>query len=86
MNMNRRATDLLLDAAQESARQVATQQSVTLRIGKVLTVDTTARTMSVELLGTTVRAVPYMRSYTPAVNDVVWLLHQNSLLIAIGTP
>jgi hypothetical protein len=82
--MSRRLTNQLLDQTVQAARIAAVDQTVVLRYGTVTAVDPTRKTLSCEVGGTVIRGVPHMASYTPAVNDVVWLLHQNSQLVAIG--
>lgn len=80
----RRLTDLLLDESAEAARARALDESVVLRFGKVTAVHTATRTITCTMGGATLRDVPYSRSYTPANGDVVWLLHQGSVAVAIG--
>lgn len=82
--MTRRLTDQMLDATVEAARTRALDETVVLRFGKVTAVNTTTKRLTVDLGGSSVRSVPYMRSYSPAVNDTVWLLHQGSQLVAVG--
>lgn len=65
----------------EAARRA--RPSAELRFGVV--VDVGSGTVDVEVAGVTCRAVPYLASYaSPAVDDVVWLLHQASTLVVIG--
>lgn len=69
--------------AGESARR--RRLAAELRFGVVVDVDSGAGTVDVDLAGATCRAVPHLASYTsPAVDDVVWLLHQASTLVVIG--
>jgi putative N-acetylmannosamine-6-phosphate epimerase len=83
--VTRRLTDQLLDASIEAARLAAVDQAATLRFGVVTAVDGATKTLTCTVSGMTLRKVPYMRSYTtPAVSDVVWLLHQGSTVIALG--
>lgn len=83
--MGRRDTNLLLDAAVQAAAAKAVQASATLRFAQVTAVDTGARTLTVQLGEREIPGVPYMASYAaPDVDDVAWLLHQDSVLIAIG--
>lgn len=82
--MTRRLTDLLLDESVEAARSRALDETVVLRFGKVTAVQTARRTITCTMGGATLHGVPYMRSYTPANGDVVWLLHQGSVAVAVG--
>ena len=86
--MNRqRPTEQMLDRAIDAARVAAIEGSCVLRFGTVTQVDTTNRKLTVQVGGIYIPNVPYMASYaTPAYNDVVWLLHQGSILVAIGKP
>lgn len=83
---SRRLLNQLLNSTIDSAVSDAVDSAVTLRFGKVTAVQSSAKTLTVTVAGTTLRGVPYMKSYTsPAVNDVVWLLHQDSTVVAIGS-
>lgn len=81
---SRRVTDLLLDASIDIARTVSNDQSCTLRFGTVHAV--TGATITVQLGDARIPGITHLKQYTPTVGDVVWLLHQNSTLVAIGTP
>jgi hypothetical protein len=83
--MTRRLTDQLLDSTIEAARQVAVDQAATLRFGVVVSYDAGTRAIVATVGGATLRGIPCMKSYTaPAAGDVVWLLHQGSVVIALG--
>jgi hypothetical protein len=83
--VNRRDPNLLLDAAARAAAATAVQATATLRFGVVTAVDTETGTVTVLLAGVEVPGIPCMGSYDDAaVDDVAWLLHQTSTLIAIG--
>ena len=81
---SRAATDRLLDASVAAAREEAARSSAQVRFGKVTAVDATGRTLTCSLDGSTLYKVPYMASYSPSVNDTVWLLVQGSQFIALG--
>ena len=82
--MIRKATTQLLTANAEAAVERASYSTVTLRFGEVTAVDGATSTLTCTSDGVTLRKVPYLASYSPAVSDTVWLLHQNSLIVAIG--
>ena len=75
---------LTVDALIESAAQKAIESSASMRFADVLAVDTTAKTLTVDLAGESIANIPYMKQYTPTVGDRAWLLYQGSILVAIG--
>lgn len=79
-----RLTHQLLNATAQAAVTDAVGQACVLRIGAVTAIDVPSKTLTCTVAGVTLRKVPYMKSYTPTVADVVWLLHQNSTVVAIG--
>ena len=81
---NRRLLNQLLDTTIQQAASTAVDASAVLRFGTVTAVSTGTKTLTATVNGSTLRSIPYLRSYTPAVNDVVWLLHQNSIVVALG--
>lgn len=83
--MTRRLTDLLLDESVEAARSRALDETTVLRFGRVTAHNAGSRTLTCTMAGATLYDVPHLRSYTPANGDVVWLLHQGSMVVAIGT-
>ncbi len=82
--MKRRLTNQLLDGTMRKATGEAIDAAAVIRFGSVTAVSTGTKTLTATMNGVTLRKVPYMKSYTPTVGDVVWLLHQNSTVIAIG--
>ena len=85
MSVSRRRTNQLLDAAAQAATADAVNRSATVRFGEVTAVDAGAKTLECVVAGVTLRGVPFMKSYaSPAAGDVVWLLHQGSIVIALG--
>lgn len=73
-----------VDALVERAAQKAVESSASIRFADVTAVNTTAKTLTVDLAGVSVANIPYMKQYTPAVNDRAWLMYQGSILVAIG--
>jgi hypothetical protein len=76
------------DAVFRAALDSATNQSATLRFGDVTAVN--GNRLTVDVGGSSVPNIPIMRPFgvpTPTVNvgDRVWLLHQGSLMVCIGT-
>ena len=73
-----------VDALMTRAAQKAIENSASMRFADVTAVDTTAKTLTVDLAGVSVANVPYMKQYSPTVGDRAWLLYQGSILVAIG--
>lgn len=73
-----------VDALMLGAAQKAIGNSAVMRFADVTAVDTTAKTLTVDLAGVSVANVPYMKQYAPTVGDRAWLLNQGSILVAIG--
>lgn len=82
--MNRRLTDALLNATVAAAAEEAVARGATLRFGTVLAADDATGTLTCDLAGTTLYGVPFMGTFAPQVDDTVWLLHQDSIVVAIG--
>lgn len=82
--MNRRTQQLINGAADQAVTEAVTASAL-FRVGEVTAVDTGAKTLTATVDGVTLRGIPYMKSYSaPTAGDVVWLLHQNSILVALG--
>jgi hypothetical protein len=81
---SRRLTNQLLDATTQAARIAAEGRSVQLRFGVVDAVDTPNKVIDVTVADAPLYDIPYMASYSPTVNDVVWLLQSGSTMVAIG--
>jgi len=57
-----------------------------LRQGKVITVNVSPNSIDVQIAGdaNTLPKVKYLASYSPTINDIIWLLANGSDLLAIG--
>ena len=73
----------ITDAVISRALEKANIENATLRFGVVKAITT--KTLTVTLGGADVPLVPFLKSYTPTVGDRVWLLHQGSTLVALGS-
>lgn len=73
-----------VDALIERAMTKAIEGSASLRFAEVTAVNTTNKTLTVDLAGASIANVPYMKQYTPTIGDQAWLLYQGSILVAIG--
>ena len=84
MPVSRRLTNQLLDASVQAAKLAALDRACQLRFGTVDTVHTASKTVDVTVADTPLYGIPYMASYSPTVNDTVWLIQQGSTMVAIG--
>jgi len=57
-----------------------------LRQGKVIVVNVSPNSINVQIAGdtNTLPSVKYLSSYSPTVNDIIWLLSNGSDLLCIG--
>lgn len=63
-----------------------TPQGLRLRQGKVVAYNSGPSTVDIQLAGdtNTLPSVKYLESYSPTVNDTVWLLSNGADLLVIG--
>jgi hypothetical protein len=73
----------ITDAVISRALEKANIENATLRFGVVKAI--TGKTLTVTLGGIDIPLIAHLKSYTPHVGDRVWLLHQGSTLVALGS-